>query len=211
MIESIRKNNKGITLLALIITIIILIIIVGTSMKYGMDAITYTTFQNTKTNMLLIEVKAKECVENANFDLGIKPNEATQEMKDKARSELKGTQVTKLDPLASRLPDIGIEEQQVLDGNVFKLTEEDLEKMSIRGVQSNDQKGWYIIVYNIEAATAKIYHTYGVKVGKQIKYALDDFRDVNVNDEQDVNEKNEVNDVNEQNVVNEVNEQNEVN
>ena len=45
MIESIRKNNKGITLLALIITIIILIIIVGTSMKYGMDAITYTTFQ----------------------------------------------------------------------------------------------------------------------------------------------------------------------
>ena len=136
----------------------------------------------------MIEAKAKEYVENANYALGIRPEDATEEMKEKARSELKGTQVTKLDPLASRLPDIGIEEQQVLDGNVFKLTEEDLEKMSIRGVQSNDQKGWYIIVYNIEAATAN----------------------VNVNDDQkDVDEQNDVNDVNEQNNVNEQNEVNE--
>ncbi len=182
MMQNVRKNNRGITLLALVITIIILSIIVGISMKYGMDAITYTTFQNTKTNMLLIEAKAKEYVENANYKLGIRPQEATEEMKATAREELKGTLLTNLEVLGNRVQDIGISEEDVLKGNVYKLTKEDLEKMNIRGVESNDEQGWYIIVYNIENATAKIYYTYGVKVGKEIKYALDDIRNVNVND-----------------------------
>lgn len=180
--QNLRGNNKGITLLVLVITIVILTIIVGISMKYGMDTITYTTFQNTKTNMLLIEAKAKEYVENANYKLGIKPQEATEAMKEEARKELKGTLLTNLEVLGTRVQEIGISEQDVLDGNVYKLTTEDLEKMSIRGVESNDEKGWYIILYNVENITAKVYYTYGVKVGKQIKYALDDIRDINVND-----------------------------
>ena len=182
IMQNLRRNNKGITLLVLVITIVILTIIVGVSMKYGMDTITYTTFQNTKTNMLLIEAKAKEYVENANYKLGIKPQEATDEMKAEARKELKGTLLTNLEVLGTRVQEIGISEQDVLDGNVYKLTTEDLEKMSIRGVESNDEKGWYIILYNVENITAKVYYTYGVKVGKQIKYALDDIRDINVND-----------------------------
>ena len=197
MMQNVRINNKGITLLALVITIIILSIIVGISMKYGMDAITYTTFQNTKTNMLLIEAKAKEYVENANYKLGIRPQEATEEMRAAAKEELKGTLLTNLEVLGTRVQDIGISEEDVLAGNVYKLTTEDLEKMSIRGVESNDEKGWYIILYNI---TAKIYYTYGVKVGKEIKYALDDIRDVNVNDQKDVSEKNNVSDQNDVNI-----------
>ncbi len=181
MKESLRKNDRGITLMVLVITIIILIILIMIGVNYGKEAIKIATFQNTKTNMLLIEVKAKEYVENANFDLGIKPNEATQEMKDKARSELKGTQVSPIEFLASKLPDIGISSDEINKGNVFKLTSEDLQAMNINNVESNDEKGWYIIVYNIEEATVKIYHTYGVQLeNKQIKYLLDDFRDINV-------------------------------
>ena len=173
MIENVKKNNKGITLLALVIIIVIITIIAGITIRYAMEAIRLATLQNTKTNMLLIEAKAKEYVENANFDLGIKPEEATE--------ELKGTLVTNRELLASKLPDIGISASDITNGNVYKLTSEDLENMNIRGVESNDEKGWYVIVYNIPNASAKIYHTYGVKLESgEIKYALDDFRDDNV-------------------------------
>ena len=162
-------------------TIIIFIILTMVGINYGKEAIKLATFQNTKTNMLLIEVKAKECVENANFDLGIKPTEATQEMKDKARSELKGTQVSPIEELANRLPQIGINSTDIANGNVFKFTSEDLQAMSIKNVESNDEKGWYVVVYDIENASVKVYHTYGVQLeNKQIKYLLDDFRDINV-------------------------------
>ncbi len=181
MIENVKKNNKGITLLALVIIIVIITIIAGITIRYAMEAIRLATLQNTKTNMLLIEAKAKEYVENANFDLGIKPEEATEEMKTKAKNELKGTLVTNRELLASKLPDIGISASDITNGNVYKLTSEDLENMNIRGVESNDEKGWYVIVYNIPNASAKIYHTYGVKLESgEIKYALDDFRDDNV-------------------------------
>ncbi len=181
MIENLGKNNKGITLLILVVTVIVLMIIVGTVVKYGMQAITYATYQSTKTNMLLVEAKAKEYVENANFQLGVKPEEATDEMKQKARSELKGTLLTHGEVLGTRVHDIGISPDDVDNGNVFKLTKEDLEAMNIHNVESNDDKGWYIIVYNIEAATVKIYHTYGVRLeSKEIKYCLDDIRDINL-------------------------------
>ncbi len=181
MIENLRKENKGITLISLIITMIVLIIIVSTVVKYGKQAITYASYQSTKTNMLLIEAKAKQYVENANFQLGVKPEEATEEMKQKARNELKGTKISHEELLGTKVHDIGISPEDVDNGNVFKLTKEDLEAMNIRNVESNDEKGWYIIVYNIEQATAKIYHTYGVKLeSKEIKYALDDIRDINL-------------------------------
>ena len=77
------KNNKGITLMTLVITIIVLLIIVSITVNYGIDSISKAQIQNMQTNMLLIEAKAKKYVENANFQLGVKPDEATDEMKEK--------------------------------------------------------------------------------------------------------------------------------
>ena len=33
--------------------------------------------------------------------------------------------------------------------------------MGIHDVESNDEEGWYVIVYDLENATAEIYHTQG--------------------------------------------------
>ena len=78
------KKNEGITMLVLVITVILLLILSGISINTGNNIIKRANLENLKTNMLLIEVKGKEYVENANYDLGIKPNEATAEMKGKA-------------------------------------------------------------------------------------------------------------------------------
>ncbi len=176
MIENIRKNEKGITLAMLALTIIILIIITSITVKYGREAIEITNLQNMKTNMLLIEAKAKEYVENANHDLGVKPEEATQEMKNKSMSELKGTALTDGD--INMVLKIGIPKEDLDDRKVYKLSTEDLEEINIKGVESNDKKGWYVVVYDVQNANAKVYNTYGAKLENgEIKYALDDIRD----------------------------------
>ena len=65
-----KNKNRGITLASLVITIIVLLIIAGISVYSGTDIIKRAKLEELKTNMLLIETKAKECVENANFKLG---------------------------------------------------------------------------------------------------------------------------------------------
>ena len=89
------KENKGITMVALVIIVILLLILVGVSTGTGGNLIKQTKLENLKTNMLLIKVKAKEYVENANFNLGTTFEKLTDETEknnriQKAREELKG-------------------------------------------------------------------------------------------------------------------------
>ncbi len=173
-----KRKEEGITLVVLTITIIVLIILAGITVYNGKDSIQKANLEGLKTNMLLIETKAREYVENASFDLGVNPDNATDEMKLKAQSELsgedKGTVVTSSDSLSSELVSIGISQEDINAGNVYKLTTENLEKMGIKDVESNDEEGWYVIVYNIDNTTAEIYHT----MGYQGKHSLTEIEQI---------------------------------
>ena len=173
-----KKNENGITLVVLTITIIVLIILAGITVYNGKDSIQKANLEGLKTNMLLIETKAREFVENASFDLGIDPQNATDEMKTNAQSELngedKGTLVTADDAIISQLLNIGISQADIDNENVYKLTTENLEKMGINEVESNDEEGWYVIVYNIDDTTAEIYHT----IGYDGKHSLTDIEQI---------------------------------
>lgn len=174
-----KKNNQnGITLVVLIITIIVLLILAGITIHIGTESIQKANLEELKTNMLLIETKAREFVENASFDLGINPENATDEMKTNAQSELngedKGTLVTSDDSIINQLLNIGIRQEDIDNEKVYKLTTENLEKMGINDVQSNYEEGWYVIVYNIDETTAEIYHT----VGYNGKYSLTDIEQI---------------------------------
>lgn len=176
-----EERNKGVTLATLVITIVVLLILSGITINYGVSNIKRAKIQNIKTNMLLIEAKTKEYVENANYDLGIKPNEATTEMKGKAISELegegKGTKVTTSSSISTELNIMGITSEEISNGNVYQISTTDLEKMGIKGVESSEKKGWYIVVYDITNSNVKIYNTKGIKTNNnETKYCLDDIR-----------------------------------
>ena len=115
-----KKNENGITLVVLTITIIVLIILAGITVYNGKDSIQKANLEGLKTNMLLIETKAREYVENASFDLGIDPQTATEEMKLNAQNELtgedKGTVVTYDDDISGELMNIGISEEDIREG-----------------------------------------------------------------------------------------------
>lgn len=174
-----KRNSKGVTLISLVIMIIVLGILASIVVTFGTQAINNANIQNLKTNMLLIEAKAKEYVENANYDLGIHPEEATEEMKNKSISELKGTKVEQSDSIVSILQNIGINTEDIENGNVYKLSTEDLAAIGINNTNSNDRTGWYIIVYNIPEDTAKIYHTQGIRINDtETKYSLEDINQI---------------------------------
>ena len=84
--KSFKINEKGITLVALVVTIIILLIIAGIALSGGKNTIKRANLESIKTNMLLIKAKALECVEEVNFKLG--PNNQKIDEIDSIRENL---------------------------------------------------------------------------------------------------------------------------
>lgn len=163
-------KNKGITLVALTITIIILLIIAGISISAGGNMIKKANLEALKTNMLLIKTKGKEYVENANFKLGPKFDTAEDKQTriDNAKTELKGTIATS-DEVAQIKNKIG--ENKVDTDYTFysELTMSNLEEMGIKGVQLEDNET-YIIRYEIDSMEVEVYNT----LGYNGKYSLTD-------------------------------------
>lgn len=79
------QNTRGITLIALIITIIVMIILAGIGIYGSTDIIKKAKLEELKTNMLLMQAKAREYVEEATFKMGINPND---EKKANVRNEV---------------------------------------------------------------------------------------------------------------------------
>ena len=154
-------KNKGITLVALTITIIILLIIAGISISAGGNMIKKANLEALKTNMLLIKTKGKEYVENANFKLGPKFDTAEDKQTriDNAKTELKGTIATS-DEVAQIKNKIG--ENKVDTDYTFysELTMSNLEEMGIKGVQLEDNET-YIIRYELDSMEVEVYNTLG--------------------------------------------------
>lgn len=170
-------SAKGITLVALVITIIVMIIIASITVNIGTAQIRNAKLQSYKTNMLLIEAKAREYVEKASYIAGVKPTEETnQKARDELQGEGRGTLVTTSDSI---LISIGISSTDIAEKNVYKLSTQDLEKMGITGVKSDEESGNYILVYNITETSVKVYNTRGFKLNAgNIKYSLDDIREI---------------------------------
>ena len=63
-----NKDTKGITLIALVITIVIIIIITGVSLNIGGQLFSNVNLKTLDTNMLLIQAKVKVISEKNNFD-----------------------------------------------------------------------------------------------------------------------------------------------
>ena len=79
------KENKGITLIALSVMILVLLILAAITISTGMETVEKAKLEELRTNMLLVQAKAREYVEEANFKMGINPDE---EKKNQVRNEV---------------------------------------------------------------------------------------------------------------------------
>ncbi len=178
------KQNKGITMVALVITIVVLLIIVGISIGTGSNVIKASQLENLKTNMLLIKVKAKEHVENANFQLGT--NFETADNKEtriaNAKEELKGEELKDSSIFDNG---ININQDKLTSDNsnyiyYYKLSTNDLSDMGLSKVDSDDKNGWYIIKYDIKNLETEIYNTLGFENNGEKYYSLTEMQNINL-------------------------------
>ena len=73
------KQERGVTLFALVVMIMVLAIIAGIALYSGKEVINNANLESMRTNMMLIEAKAREYIEDADFKMGTSPDDAKKE------------------------------------------------------------------------------------------------------------------------------------
>ena len=178
------KENKGITIVTLVITIIVLLILAGVSIGTGNKVIKSSQLENIKTNMLLIKVKGKEYVENANFQLGTNFEKATDKETriTNAKAELKGEEITDSSIFNGN---INISQDALTSDNTnyiyyYKLDTNNLTDMGLSKVESDEKNGWYIIKYDVKKLEVEIYNTAGFENEEGKYYSLNELQNLEI-------------------------------
>lgn len=166
-----KNRTEGITLVALSITIIILIIIAGISIYSAKETIQKTKLEGLKTNMLLMQAKAKEYVEDATFKMGINP---TEEKKTEVRGKVYGSdseEGAKLQKAeSSEIPsDFGI----IDTSTCYWLTETAQTNWGLSKIELGKNEK-YLIRFDETNITVEIYNTEGYNG----KYSLTDIEQI---------------------------------
>lgn len=174
------KSIRGITMIALVVTIILLLILAGISIGTWNNIIEESKLENIKTNMLLIEVKAKELVQNANFNLGTSYDSMTDEnlkieRLQQAKLQLKGEMIENINEF-----NIGVDKATDELEIYYKLSTEDINSMGITNINSDNKNGWYIVKYNIRNIEVEIYNTKGFETENKVYYSLTDIQNLNI-------------------------------
>lgn len=142
------KNDKGISRITLLIVIIVILVIGVVAINYGNSTIKKEQLESLKTNMLLIQAKAKEYCEQANFLQGTHP---TDETKQKAKEYLEG----KLKNLTPNSEINGVTYEYTSELNL-----EDFTNMGLKDINTEDR---YCIGFDISNHKIEIYTLKGYK------------------------------------------------
>ena len=152
--KKIRRKEMGMTLVALAITIVVMLILAGVAINGSTNMIKRAKLEELKTNMLLIQAKAREYVEDATFKMGMNPDEPK---KTNIRNEVY-VQNAKLQKVADgEVPSsFGI----IDTSTCYWLTPEAQTSWGLSKMKSgNGEK--YLIQFNEIDVTVEIYNTVG--------------------------------------------------
>ena len=145
----IRKEN-AITLISLAITVIVILIISSVATYSGKEIIRKGKLEELRTNMLLIQAKAKEYVEDANFKMGLAPDETRKE-------EVRRSVYVD----GAKLEEVNAQEYGIDNSSVcYKVTKETLNIWGLDKIELKDNED-YLIAFDDENATGEIYNTKG--------------------------------------------------
>ncbi len=159
------KKEKGITLVALVTTIILILILASIAVTGGSEIIKKANLENLKTNLLLVEAKAKEALEQAVHEWGVNKDRV-----DEAEKKLIGDK--DIDPTI--LSTIGASENEAEQKYLRKFEAEQLkEEMGIDGLE-----GTIVIEYDLENVKVEVYSSKGFVDNGNTKYSLTDIQEI---------------------------------
>ena len=146
------KNKKGITIIALVITVVIMLILVGVTVKVGTKSIDESEKEDIITNMISIKTRAKLVKDQFNF---------------KDISSLVGTKFTDDTKYEKTNLNPAIPEEQ--KNNCYIWTQEDLNNQGLASINSDESK-FYVVYYGDN--NTEVYYSIGVDG----KYSLTDLQ-----------------------------------
>ena len=116
------KMEKGITLVALIVTVIIMLILVGVTIRFSTDAVKKANLEDIKTDMISIKTRAKIIAEQYNF---------------KDIESLVGSEISDYEAQKLRLTN---------SENIRKWSDSDLASQNLSAIEGNK----YVVEYSLE-------------------------------------------------------------
>lgn len=160
------KEEKGITLTALVVMIIVIMILAGITITQGSDLINNTKVETYVTNMITIRAKAKVYAEEVNAE--------TWDAEDKAakRTEIysekyKMTKSNNQDEIISKV------DSNVNTGNgceCYDITKDTLRQMGLSDLANETSDGEYVVVYDAsDYKNMDIVYKNGIEY-KKVKY-----------------------------------------
>lgn len=175
------KNNKGITLTTLVITIIILLILSSITVFGGMSLIKRANVESLKTNMLLIQAEAKAIAEEVNFREsalnGSEEEKTTKRKKIRTKLLTGQKQVSTDETITNKMNFLGTEEGEETDfSNYYALEDEALKKMHVDTKVPDGE--YYVVEYDFTSLDVKVYYTKGYNYKGKTYYALSELEEV---------------------------------
>ncbi len=168
--KKLEVNEKGISLVALMVTIIVLSILAGITISGGVNAVKRATLEGLKTNMMLIEAKARECVEEVNFKLG--PN---NQKIDEIASIRESVYETSAGLEKAQGLQIDIPSEIHIDETVYLVTEDTMEKWGISKIKLEEGEV-YLIKFDETNLNVEIYNN----LGFEGKYSLTELNEIEI-------------------------------
>lgn len=153
-----KINQKGITLLILVITIVILLILASITIYTGGNIIQKANLQNINTNMMLIQAKTKTIAEQSKFNKDASGYQGTK------ISEVMGN--TQIDSLVAN----GIIEDKE---KYFLLSQDNLNQMGLEKIKIDEG---YVVNYE----TDEIIYVKGFEANNTIYYKLSEMKSLNI-------------------------------
>lgn len=163
------KRDKGITLTALVVMIIVIIILAGVSIAQGTDLIKHTKIENYVTNMITIRAKAKIYAEEVNaetWDASDKATKKTEIFAEKYKMTKSSNEKEIINKLDSNVNTDGGYE-------CYEITTETLNIMGLNEMVKDTYDGEYVVVYDAnDYKNLDIVYVDGIEYNKTIYYTL---------------------------------------
>lgn len=162
-----RKKSKtaevGVTLISLVTTIIVLLILAGITVYSGKETIKKAKLEELRTNMLLIQAKAREYVEEANFKMGSSP--------DNTKRETVKVEVYETEAKLKKAEQGIVAPSSIPLSECYQLTQEALTQWGLNKIElKSDECYW--IQFDENNATVEIYYNKGYNDNGVMKYSL---------------------------------------
>lgn len=168
------KENKGITLIALVITIILIIILAGISLTYGTGLLENAEVETYITNMVTIKSKAKVYAE----EIHAKTWDINKESLSEKKNELYLDNYHMITPSNA---DFIIEKINDSENNYdcYEVTADTLDLMGLGELKEEQYDNDYVVVYNQQDYTKlDVVYKQGIEYKDNIYYTLSSLQNV---------------------------------